>query len=121
MANQGAGEAGGDGSIYKREDSRWCGKYTGANGKTRYVYAKTKAEVRTKSRSRDGLDPEAINGITTRLEQINKEKLLPIYEIADRARTNSVRLATNIATKSAASDHASQADWSPRRSHSAYP
>ena len=38
----------GEGSIYKRKDGRWCGKYVDANGKTRYVYGKTKAEVRTK-------------------------------------------------------------------------
>ncbi len=38
----------GEGSIYKRRDGRWCGKYTDANGKTRYVYGKTKAEVRAK-------------------------------------------------------------------------
>jgi hypothetical protein len=38
----------GEGFIYKRKDGRWCGKYTDANGKTRYVYAKTEAEVRTK-------------------------------------------------------------------------
>ena len=38
----------GDGSIYKRKDGRWCGKYVDANGKTRYVYGKTKTEVRTK-------------------------------------------------------------------------
>ena len=67
-----------EGSIYKRKDGRWCGKYTDANGETRYVYAKTKAEVRTNLHSRNGLDPEAIIEIATRLEQINKEKLLPI-------------------------------------------
>ena len=38
----------GEGSIYKRKDGRWCGKYVDANGKTRYVYGKSKAEVRTK-------------------------------------------------------------------------
>jgi hypothetical protein len=39
----------GEGFIYKnkRKDGRRCGKHTDANGKTRYVYAKTKAEVRT--------------------------------------------------------------------------
>ena len=38
----------GEGSIYKRKDGRWCGKHIDAYGKTRYVYGKTKAEVRTK-------------------------------------------------------------------------
>ncbi len=38
----------GEGFIYKRKDGRWCGKYTDCNAKTRYVYAKMKAEVRTK-------------------------------------------------------------------------
>lgn len=38
----------GEGSIYKRRDGRWCGKYTDAYGKTRYVYGKTKTEVRVK-------------------------------------------------------------------------
>jgi hypothetical protein len=37
----------GEGFIYKGKDGRRCGKHTEANGKTRYVYAKTKAEVRT--------------------------------------------------------------------------
>jgi integrase len=37
-----------EGSIYKRQDGRWCGKYVDANGKTRHVYGKNKAEVRTK-------------------------------------------------------------------------
>jgi hypothetical protein len=35
----------GEGSIYKRKDGRWCGKYTDASGKTRYVYGKTKGDV----------------------------------------------------------------------------
>jgi integrase len=38
----------GEGSIYKRKDGRWCGKYVDANGKTCYLYGKTKAEVRVK-------------------------------------------------------------------------
>ena len=38
----------GEGSIYKRKDGRWCGKYTDARGKTRYVYGRTKGEVRIK-------------------------------------------------------------------------
>jgi len=60
----------GEGFIYKnkRKDGRRCGKHTDANGKTRYVYAKTKAEVRTNLHSRNGLDPEAIIEIATRLE-----------------------------------------------------
>jgi hypothetical protein len=38
----------GEGCICKRKDGRWCGKYIDANGKTRYVYGKTRAEVMTK-------------------------------------------------------------------------
>ncbi len=38
----------GEGSIYRRKDGRRCEKYTDANGKTRYIYAKTKAEISTK-------------------------------------------------------------------------
>ncbi len=32
----------GEGSLYEK-DGRWCGEYVDANGKTRYVYAKTEA------------------------------------------------------------------------------
>jgi integrase len=37
-----------EGSIYKRKDGRWCGMYIDANGKSRYVFGKTRAEVRAK-------------------------------------------------------------------------
>lgn len=51
MARRGKG----DGSVYRRGDGRWCGKYavelpTGQR-KTRYVYAKTKKEAAAKLRA----------------------------------------------------------------------
>ena len=40
----------GEGSIYRRKDGRWCGEYKDANGRTRYLYAKTHKEVSSKLR-----------------------------------------------------------------------
>jgi integrase len=37
----------GEGSIQKRKDGRWCGRYT-VNGKRKYVYGKTRKEVAEK-------------------------------------------------------------------------
>jgi hypothetical protein len=39
-----------EGSVFVRADGRTCAKYTDAKGKTRYLYAKTKPEVRRKLR-----------------------------------------------------------------------
>lgn len=45
----------GDGSVYRRKDGRWVGKYsaeTPAGGtKTRYVYAKTRKEAAARLRA----------------------------------------------------------------------
>ena len=38
----------GEGSIYKRNDGRWCGAYYDADYNRRYVYGKTQTEVRKK-------------------------------------------------------------------------
>jgi hypothetical protein len=35
-----------DGSIYKRNDGRWCAAISLANGKRKYLYGKTREEVR---------------------------------------------------------------------------
>lgn len=35
-----------EGSIYQRKDGRWCAQYRDAKDKTRYLYRKTKAEVK---------------------------------------------------------------------------
>jgi integrase len=39
-----------EGSVFVRGDGRVCGKYTDANGKTRYLYGKNKTEVSRKLR-----------------------------------------------------------------------
>jgi integrase len=39
-----------EGSVFVREDGRACAKYTDAKGKTRYLYGKSKPEVRRKLR-----------------------------------------------------------------------
>jgi integrase len=39
-----------EGSVFVRTDGRACAKYTNARGQTRYLYAKTKPEVRRKLR-----------------------------------------------------------------------
>jgi hypothetical protein len=42
----------GDGSVFKRKDGRWCGKYAAVipsgETKTRYVYATTRKEAAAK-------------------------------------------------------------------------
>jgi integrase len=40
----------GDGSVYRRNDSRYMGEYDDANGKRRYVSGMSKADVRAKLR-----------------------------------------------------------------------
>ena len=50
----------GEGSIQKRKDGRWCGRFT-VNGKRRYVYGRTRKEVAEKlfkviSESKAGFD-----------------------------------------------------------------
>lgn len=39
-----------EGSVFQRADKKWCGKYKDAHGKWRYLYGKTKPEVRRKLR-----------------------------------------------------------------------
>jgi hypothetical protein len=35
-----------EGSVFRRQDGKWCGKYKDADGRYRYVYRKSKSEVR---------------------------------------------------------------------------
>jgi hypothetical protein len=35
-----------EGSVFRREDGRWCGKWKDADGKWRYLYRSTKQEVK---------------------------------------------------------------------------
>lgn len=44
--------ANGEGSIYKRQDGRWCASYYDENYKRHYIYGTTKKEVRKKLQER---------------------------------------------------------------------
>jgi integrase len=35
-----------EGSVFRRKDGKWCGKWKDANGEWRYLYRKTKAEAK---------------------------------------------------------------------------
>jgi integrase len=48
MGKRSKKRANGDGSIYKRKDGRWVGQHTDKQGKTRYIYGKTRDEVRVR-------------------------------------------------------------------------
>ncbi len=51
----------GEGSVYQRKDGRWCGKYVDeTTGKTRYIYATTKKEVRAKLKDAMNANEEGI-------------------------------------------------------------
>jgi hypothetical protein len=48
MGKRSKKRANGDGSIYKRKDGRWVGQYTDKHRKTRYIYGKTRDDVKIK-------------------------------------------------------------------------
>ncbi len=75
----------GEGSVYRRKDGRCMGEYEDANGKKRYITAKTKAEVRQKLRQK--LE-DRDNGVAYDSEGLTVERYMGrwLESIKDRVR-----------------------------------
>lgn len=78
-----------NGSVYKRGDGRWCGKYKDTNDKWRYIYRKTKKEVKQALREAlkdrdEGISPSklTINDVLTTWIEDSR------HEVSERTMSN---------------------------------
>ena len=80
----------GEGSVYRRKDGRCMGEYVDANGKRRYVSAKTKAEVRQKLRK---LLEDRDKGIAYDSEGLTVERYMDrwLESIRDKVRPGTLK------------------------------